>query len=179
MLAPFSLIQYFPKKTSFFLKFLYKWITCRFLSLSVSMLLLLGRFFGWEAEKERGGTFHVLAFFSNASNIAVHLFVWYDLCFIWRTYEWENENPCDRRLWIPHTILMHAIYIQNGQTFFWLVKSRMNFMAFFSVCCVTIRTCAMCCFFGIIVCIKIERSCERTHTDTQWEKERDKNTHLW
>lgn len=64
----------------------------------------------WAGRKRRGveRTFHVLAFFSNASNIAVHLFVWYDLCIIWCTYEWENKNPCDRRLWIPHTVLMHA-----------------------------------------------------------------------
>lgn len=117
-------------------------------SLTVSMVLLLSHFFlaGEWGEQISCSRFFLL---SNTSNIAVHLFVWYDLCFICCTYEWENKNPCDRRLWIPHTQFWYAyaIHIWNGQTFFWLVKSRMNFMAFFCSRYVVWRyvcTCVMC-----------------------------------
>lgn len=92
----------FSKKTSFFLKFSFftNESHADFFPLSVSMFLVLVLVLSAGREER---TLHVLDFFSNASNIAVHLFVWYDLCFIWCTYEWENKNPCDRRLWIPHT----------------------------------------------------------------------------
>lgn len=43
----------------------------------------------------------IFPFFSSpiaTATTAFHLFILYDLCMIWCTYEWENINPCDRRL---------------------------------------------------------------------------------
>lgn len=84
----FFLIQYFPKKNIIFSKVFFFlqmnhmqiFFPCQYLCFCCWFLFF---FFGWE----RGENISCSRFFSNASNIAVHLFGWYDLCIIWCTYE--------------------------------------------------------------------------------------------
>lgn len=141
--SAFFLIQYFPKKTSFFSKFSTTneshadFFLCQYL-----YVFAVGSFFcrfgvGWG-----GGTFHVLAFFQMLLILLfICLFGMIYVLFGVHTNEKIKIRAIDVCVNPTHNFDACHIHIKWANVFLVVVKSRMNFMAFFSVLFYVVTLC--------------------------------------